>query len=189
MTRVSSALFWFGMSLVASLGLYGTSNRVQELGKQLRALNVKIEAEQANIHVLKAEWVYLSNPARIEAAARKYLAMHPASVEQIAKIDDLPSILPTPEEAQTGLHATARSATMVRKAPANKTLATAEETARKNDPAPILAQDSTTSGPKRQDVVSQEIVSMPQPAESLPYSDAQFRMAVTDTLSLSGPTP
>jgi cell division protein FtsL len=103
MTRVSSIFFWFGLTIVVSLGLYGTSNRVQELSKQLRALNAQIEAEQTNIHVLKAEWVYLANPERIEAAARKYLAMHPTSLKQIARMDDLPEILPTQKEAMAGV--------------------------------------------------------------------------------------
>jgi cell division protein FtsL len=98
MTRVASILFWFGLTLAVSLVLYGTSNRAQELSKQLRALNHKIEAEQINIHVLKAEWVYLANPTRIETAARKYLAMHPTAMKQIASLDDLPKILPTPRE-------------------------------------------------------------------------------------------
>lgn len=100
MTRVSSILFWSGLTLVVSLALYGTSNRVQDMNKQLRKLNAQIEAEQANIHVLKAEWVYLANPERIEAAARKYLAMHPTAIKQIAKLDNLPEILPTAKEAK-----------------------------------------------------------------------------------------
>ena len=73
MTRASMTLFWFSLTIFVSLGLYHTSYRVEDLGRQLRSLNADIEAEQRNIHVLKAEWVFLSNPARIESAARKHL--------------------------------------------------------------------------------------------------------------------
>ncbi|MDD5587124.1 MAG: hypothetical protein PHY92_09275 [Alphaproteobacteria bacterium] len=103
MIRVSSILFWFALTITTSLALYGTSNRVQTLSQNLRTLNAQIEAEQANIHVLKAEWVYLSNPARIEAAARKYLAMHPTALHQVAKLKNLPEVLPTQAEAMAGV--------------------------------------------------------------------------------------
>lgn len=103
MIRVSSLLFWFSLALITSLALYGTSNRVQDLGKQLRSLNTRIEAEQANIHVLKAEWVYLASPSRIETAARKYLAMHPTSLNQVTSLENLPELLPTRTEAMAGV--------------------------------------------------------------------------------------
>ena len=102
MIRASSILFWFALTIVTSLALYGTSNRVQDLGKQLRTINTQIEAEQANIHVLKAEWVYLASPARIEMAARKYLAMNPTALKQIAKVENIPELLPTQKEAMAG---------------------------------------------------------------------------------------
>lgn len=99
MTKFFSLSFWLCLALITSLALYSTSNRVQELSKKLRVINAKIEAEQARIHVLKAEWVYLTNPSRIEAAARKFLAMHPTALNQIAKIEDIKDILPTRAEA------------------------------------------------------------------------------------------
>lgn len=102
MTRTSSILFWFALTIVVSVALYNTSYRVQELNQQLRSLNTQIESEQANIHVLKAEWVYLANPARIEIAARKYLDMNPTAMSQIKKVENLPEIIPTRKEAMAG---------------------------------------------------------------------------------------
>lgn len=98
MSRASTILFWFSLTIFVSLGLYHTSYRVEELGRQLRALNAQIEAEQRNIHVLKAEWVYLANPARIETAARKHLALQPTAPQQVAKLTRLSSVLPTRTE-------------------------------------------------------------------------------------------
>ena len=83
MIRASQILFWFGLSIAASLALYHTSDRVQELDRQLHDINVSIEAEQQSIHVLKAEWVYLANPARVEAETKKHLALRPTAPKQV----------------------------------------------------------------------------------------------------------
>jgi cell division protein FtsL len=99
MIRTSSILFWFGMTIIASLALYRTSNRVHEMNMELRDINTAINAEQQNLHVLKAEWVYLANPARIEAAAKKHLATRPTSPQQITALNTLPEALPSRSEA------------------------------------------------------------------------------------------
>jgi cell division protein FtsL len=98
MTRASSLLFWFVLTIAASAALYNTSYRVQNLRQQVHALNAQIEAEQINIHVLKAEWVFLANPARIEEEARKHLALQPTAPKQIARIENLPELLPARAE-------------------------------------------------------------------------------------------
>ena len=99
MIRPASLLIWFALTIVVSVGLYNTSYRTQELRVQLKALNAQIQAEQGNIHVLKAEWGYLANPARIEAAAKKYLPLKPTAPKQVAQMDRLPTLFPTPTEA------------------------------------------------------------------------------------------
>ncbi len=104
MIRASSILFWFGLTIAASLGLYHTSYRVHELEQQLHQLNGSIDAEQESLHVLKAEWVYLANPARIGTEARKHLVtMRPTSPQQIARFESLSEILPTREEAMASV--------------------------------------------------------------------------------------
>lgn len=99
MIRASQVLFWFGLTIAASVMLYQTSDRVHELDQQLRDLNTSIESEQQSLHVLKAEWVYLANPARVEALAHKYLSTRPTSTHQIARLEDINEILPTRNEA------------------------------------------------------------------------------------------
>jgi cell division protein FtsL len=103
MIRTSSVLFWLGLTLIASLALYRTSDRVHELNVQLRDINAAIEAEQQSIHVLKAEWVYLANPARVEAAAHKHLALRPTSPQQVTPLDSLAEVLPTRSEAMASV--------------------------------------------------------------------------------------
>ena len=94
MTRTTSLLFLIGLVIAASLALYRTSNQVQELDHQLHGLNAAIEGERQNLHVLKAEWVYLANPARVEAAARKHLDLRPTAPKQIATLGAIGDVLP-----------------------------------------------------------------------------------------------
>ena len=93
MIRVPQILFWFGMTLAASLLLYHTSDRVRVLDQQLHDLNTQIENEQRSLHVLKAEWVYLANPARLEASAHKFLSLRPTLPHQVVKLDELSEVL------------------------------------------------------------------------------------------------
>lgn len=99
MIRASQILFWFGLIIAASVALYHTSDRVQELDKQLRDINGAIEAEQQSIHVLKAEWVYLANPARVEAEAKKHLTLRPTPPKEVISLAALDDTLPTRAEA------------------------------------------------------------------------------------------
>ena len=99
MTRATTMLTWFALTIIVSLGLYHTSYRVDALSRQLRELNANIEVERSNLHVLKAEWVYLSNPARIEIEARKHLALQPTAPRQVSQMARLAEVLPTRAEA------------------------------------------------------------------------------------------
>jgi cell division protein FtsL len=178
MIRVSTILFWFALTIATSLALYGTSNRVQNLSGQLRSLNAQIEAEQANIHVLKAEWVYLSNPARIETAARKYLAMHPTSLQQIAKLKNLPDLLPTQDEAMAGVTV---KGTPVASVGTSLPARTPSPAAR--SPKTAMAYDS--------DHINTRIVIQPSSAaadETL-TDEERFRLADSDARAAVGTTP
>lgn len=128
MTRASSLLFWSVTTLVVSLTLYHTSYRVDGLAHDLRALNARIESERMDLHVLKAEWVYLSNPSRIEQAARKHLDLAPANAGQIARFDKLASLLPSRRNAGAARAIASLSPRTATYAPKR----TAEETERVN---------------------------------------------------------
>lgn len=106
MIRTSSALFWFGLVILASIGLYRTSDRVQELNHKLTNLNTAIEAEQQSIHVLKAEWVYLSNPERIKTLADRHLALRATSPQQIISLGTMADFLPTRHDAMVAVAVT-----------------------------------------------------------------------------------
>jgi len=103
MSKFTFGLFWFALFLTTSIALYNISNRAHALSEELRGLNAKIEAEQANIHVLKAEWAYLATPAKIQAAAKKHLNLQPTAVKQVVALNDLADRLPTRNEAMAGV--------------------------------------------------------------------------------------
>ena len=119
----STLLFWLGLMIVSSVALYHTSDRVNALDQQLKSINAQISTEQENMHVLKAEWVYLANPARIEAAAHRHLALQPTLPRRVAMMGDLASLLPL----RNGIEA----APQIQVASANET------------PAPSVAQTRT----------------------------------------------
>jgi cell division protein FtsL len=101
MTRsYSSLMFWLCMTIMASLMLYHTSDRVTELDRDLRALNAQIADEQESLHVLKAEWVYLANPARIQAEAARHLALQPTSPNRVTALQNIALLLPVHNGAE-----------------------------------------------------------------------------------------
>ena len=136
MNRATYLLFWFSVTLAISLGLYHTSYRVDHLTHSLQSLNAHIKTEQRNIHILKAEWVFLSNPSRVASAAQKYLTLQPTKTKQISSLRKLSSRLPTQREALTQARKSARHAraySALRYHPAASTpRAAAEESGRIN---------------------------------------------------------
>ena len=104
MIRAPSALFWLSLAIITtSMGFYQTTNKVQLLEQKLRGLNASMENEQQSLHVLKAEWVYLANPERVEEESRKHLALGPTAPRQVVRLSDLASMLPTRDEAMANV--------------------------------------------------------------------------------------
>jgi cell division protein FtsL len=85
-----STIIWTVLLVAVATGLYVLKNRVQDLEDRLQRLNLEIVAEQDAIHVLKAEWAYLNQPARLDDLARRHLGMVPESAKQVIGLGDLP---------------------------------------------------------------------------------------------------
>lgn len=97
----------FLLFLLAAIGVAGAlfqvKYEVQDLERELAEVNSQILADQEAVHVLKAEWSYLNQPARIAALASRHLEFGPMKLEQVTRIAALP---PRPEDfgyAQAGL--------------------------------------------------------------------------------------
>lgn len=72
------------------IGLFFVKHEVKEQEARLSELNREIERNQEAIHVLKAEWSYLNDPARLRALSEKFLSMKVVGPAQIATLDNLP---------------------------------------------------------------------------------------------------
>lgn len=112
------------LSLVAlSAGaLFNVSYQVEDLLRQKSRLTRAIASEHESIRVLQAEWAFLNRPERIEALARKHLAMQPALAEQTlsdsqlaARLAALPAPVPPAPASAPELNAPAtQSPTLAR---------------------------------------------------------------------------
>ncbi len=89
MIRLLSAV---GVTLLilVSFGLYNGVYAAKAHERELQALSAEIVKEGESIRVLKAEWSYLNQPERLQALARKHLALAPTGANQIVVLASLP---------------------------------------------------------------------------------------------------
>ncbi|MFD2263584.1 hypothetical protein ACFSM5_11850 [Lacibacterium aquatile] len=85
--------FMVWILMVAGVGgfVYQLKYEVARQEKQLSRVNKTIIDDQEVIHVLKAEWSYLNQPAQLDAAARQHLGLEPIKGAQFATVDKLPT--------------------------------------------------------------------------------------------------
>lgn len=110
-----TAPFFLGVVVGCATFLFSTSQKVQQAGDRLAALNVELAQERQSARVLRAEWDYLNRPDRLEALARQYLDLEPPeSGALMASLDDLKALPaedpPAPAEkigARPGAHVAA----------------------------------------------------------------------------------
>ena len=91
------------MVLAAAAGgaLFQIAFEVSELDDELAQLNTDIRTDRDVIHVLRAEWSFLNQPARLEELTRRHLDLLPVSGAQIAGTGAVP-VLPQAERPTTG---------------------------------------------------------------------------------------
>jgi cell division protein FtsL len=78
------------MLILVSFGLYNGVYAAKAHERELRELTAEIAKEGEAIRVLKAEWSYLNQPERLQALARKHLALAPTNPNQIVVLASLP---------------------------------------------------------------------------------------------------
>ena len=89
MSRIAT-LVWLVAIMVAALGLVHIKYEVQRLEEELGLEHQSILERQEAIHILKAEWSYLNQPARISDLAKRHLGLAPLVGTQVVRLDDLP---------------------------------------------------------------------------------------------------
>jgi len=93
------------LNFVAVAALVGTAVWVYSIkyetiyfAEQVKKLENKLDRENAAIIVLKAEWQYLNQPARLQGLADKFLDSKPLEARQIIKASELPDKPPPSDE-------------------------------------------------------------------------------------------
>jgi len=88
---------WLLGAAITGIGLYGIAYEVEQMEKELAALEREIIEERDTIHVLEAEWTYLARPERVENLSRQLLPrMQGLTAERIGSFDDIP-FMPLPD--------------------------------------------------------------------------------------------
>jgi len=75
----------------AILGLYRFEIHARQLEDELASLNKSLLQSQQAIQVLEAEWAFLTQPARLQAVARKHLELVPTLPGQMAHLSVVPT--------------------------------------------------------------------------------------------------
>ncbi|MGB0719113.1 MAG: cell division protein FtsL [Bdellovibrionales bacterium] len=73
----------FACAALSGAALLHASQRVQEAENRLVQIQAETDKEQDAIRVLRAEWEYLNNPARLEALAAEFLHMAPPAPKTV----------------------------------------------------------------------------------------------------------
>jgi hypothetical protein len=92
--------------LIASAG-YAYSIKYDTLyyAEQVAKLKAQAQKERDGIAVLKAEWHLLNRPDRLQAAADRHLDLQQLSVQQLARLSDIPNRQPRGDEIGRKLEA------------------------------------------------------------------------------------
>ncbi len=85
-----AALVWLTAVAIAALGLYHVKYQVQRLEEDLGIEHQSILKHQEAIHILKAEWSYLNQPARISDLAKRHLGLTPLTAKRVVRLEELP---------------------------------------------------------------------------------------------------
>lgn len=78
---------------IAASFLFAIKHNVQNLTRDLKQVNSQILLEKENIHVLKAELAYLTNPKRVKKLVTEKLNLQIPKADQIVSFDDLPKLI------------------------------------------------------------------------------------------------
>jgi len=87
-------LLIFLLAVSLSLTLFVVKYEVQDLEGELVGYNRTISEDRQALHVLKAEWSYLNQPARLKALSERYLGLGGIETRQVGTAAELLANIP-----------------------------------------------------------------------------------------------
>jgi hypothetical protein len=81
---------WLTLVALVGFGMFEVKYTVMDLEDELARTNKGILADVDAIHVLKAEWSYLSQPSRLSELSRRFLDLAPVGTAQLGQIETIP---------------------------------------------------------------------------------------------------
>jgi hypothetical protein len=100
MTIRLSSIIWLLLWVIGAFGLYMVKYKVQNIKIEVAAAERQLNDEKKNLHVLNAEWAYLSRPDRLRQLSAKYLDVKPQQGMQMADFSTLPVAPLVPGQTQ-----------------------------------------------------------------------------------------
>jgi cell division protein FtsL len=89
MIRLGTAL-WLIAVCTVGWGMFQVKYEVMQLEDQLARVNKQIADGNEAIRVLNAEWSLLTQPARLDQLAKRYLNLQPIGTQQLVRLDQVP---------------------------------------------------------------------------------------------------
>jgi cell division protein FtsL len=83
-------VLWLVLVAFVGFGMFKVKYEVMDLEDELARTNRAIVADQDAIHVLKAEWAYLSQPSRLAELSKRHLDLVPLGTAQLGQINAIP---------------------------------------------------------------------------------------------------
>ncbi|RED54107.1 cell division protein FtsL [Aestuariispira insulae] len=100
--KIIAFAIWSLAAATAGYALFYVSYQVEALEQELAILNRQILKEQESLHVLEAEWSYLTRPDRLQKLTHELLPeLTPVTAEQFTSLDALPYRTNTKESPRT----------------------------------------------------------------------------------------
>jgi len=85
-----ASFLWAVLIGASAAGAYQLTLAVQRTEAELARLDTELVESREAIHVLKAEWAYLTRPERLATLARRHLALVPMEPGQLGDPAALP---------------------------------------------------------------------------------------------------
>lgn len=76
-------LFWVVLVLGGALAIYEVKYEVRDIKDDVQGLEQQITEERESIHVLQAEWAYLTRPERLRKLSSRFLRLEPVQATHI----------------------------------------------------------------------------------------------------------